>query len=112
MNDAAPTTFAAALTAPAPGAIAAIAIAGAEANAAVRRVIKQPKSDVVPPLETNRPRLVRICDAAGQTLDDAMLVVSPRNKFEYVELQPHGGVRVTTSTMVTSRVCARVLPSR
>ncbi len=94
MNDAAPTTFAAALTAPAPGAIAVVAIAGAEANAVVRRVIKQPKSDVVPPLETNRPRLVRVCDSAGQTLDDAMLVVSPRSKFEYVELQPHGGVRV------------------
>ncbi len=94
MNDAAPTTFAAALTAPAPGAIAVVAIAGADANTVVRRVIKQPKSEAVPSLETNRPRLVRVCDIAGQTLDDAMLVVSPRSKFEYVELQPHGGVRV------------------
>jgi len=94
VNDAAPTTFAAALTAPAPGAIAVVAIAGADANGIVRRVIKQPKSDAVPSLEINRPRLVRICDSADQTLDDAMLVVSPLAEFEYVELQPHGGVRV------------------
>jgi len=74
VNDAAPTTFAAALTAPAPGAIAVVAIAGADANGIVRRVIKQPKSDAVPSLEINRPRLVRICDSADQTLDDAMRV--------------------------------------
>jgi len=94
VTTAAPTTFAAALTAPAPGAIAVVAIAGTDANDVVRSFLKQPKSDAVPPLEMNRPRLVRICDTVGQTLDDAMLVVSPQPEFDYVELQPHGGVRV------------------
>jgi len=94
VTTAAPTTFAAALTAPAPGAIAVVAIAGADANDVVQSLLKQPKSDKVPLLEVNRPRLVRICDSDGQTLDDAIIVVSPQPELQYVELQPHGGVRV------------------
>lgn len=88
------STFAAALTAPAPGAIAVIAITGIDAVRVVQRIIKQPRSDAAPPITVAQPKLVRIVDSAGTTLDDAMLIVSPRADIEYVELQPHGGVRV------------------
>lgn len=86
-------TLAAVLTPVAPGAIAVIAIGGAGVDRAVATVCRTRGGASVDRLEVDRPRLVRIHDAAG-ALDDAIVARFEAGGQSRAELCVHGGVRI------------------
>lgn len=106
-------TLSALLTAPAPGAIAVVALSGPQTESILDAVLRRPSQRVEPaknldawPVDTgsntddapilaeNRPTLCRIVDGS-ETIDDAIVVLIRRGNASSAEICTHGGVRVT-----------------
>jgi|CXWL01.1.fsa_nt_gi tRNA modification GTPase len=85
-------TSAALLTSPAPGAIAVVAIAGANAHAICEKVLRTTNGGI-PSLRPDRPILCGIMDGDDR-LDDVVVVRSGVGKCERIDLCTHGGMRI------------------
>jgi tRNA modification GTPase len=85
-------TMAAMLTPNAPGAIAVVAIAGANAHAICEKVLRTGNGGI-PKITSDRPVLCGIMDDADK-LDDAIVVRSGVGKCERIDLCTHGGMRI------------------
>ncbi len=99
MNADRQTTVAARLTAPAPGAIAVIGLAGPGTLEILNLAARRMKAEEPPRWLNNRPTVCRIVQA-GVTIDDAVICFTDEATLPRAEINAHGGVRVVERVLM------------
>lgn len=94
---------AALLTAPVPGAIAVIRIAGTNAWSVVAGLLKRAEHESVSGIPLGRPTLVSIVEGE-ETVDKALVVRRISREVDDIELSLHGGIGVTRRVLEMLRV--------
>ena len=83
---------AALLTPPTPAGIAVIGIVGRESTAILEKIFKPQQKRITIPLPADRPILGKICDDAGDVVDQVIVTHDPQT--QRAEISCHGGPRI------------------